>query len=66
MFLTLELAAILVEAPLGYTPRTYRKPYMIRLVIFVDPLAVFGVRLDKPPVMVVSLDLLDARSPLTL
>jgi hypothetical protein len=66
MFLTLELAAILVEAPLRYASRTYRKPYMIRFVFFVEPLAVLGVRLSEPPVMVVSLNLLDARSPLTL
>jgi hypothetical protein len=29
MFLTLELTAVLVKAPLGDASRTYRKPCMI-------------------------------------
>ena len=66
MFLTPELATVFIKTPLRHAPRTYRKPYMVRLVILVDPLTVFGVRLSEPPVVVVSLNLLDARPPLTL
>ena len=66
MFLTLELAAVLVETTLGYAARTYRKPCMIRLVILVEPLTVLRVGLSEPTVVIMPLNLLDVRSPLTL
>jgi hypothetical protein len=66
MFLTPELAAVFVETTLEDASRTYRKPYMIRLVLLVNTLAVLGVRLCEPPVVIVPLNLLDMRSPLTL
>jgi hypothetical protein len=66
MFLTPELTAVLIETTLEDASRTYRKPYMIRLVLLVNTLTVLGVRLCEPPVVIVPLDLFDTRSPLTL
>ena len=65
MFLTLELATVLVKAPLGDASRTYRKPCMIRLMVLVNPLTILGVGLSEPTVVIVPLNLLDMRSPLT-
>jgi hypothetical protein len=39
---------------------------MIRFVFLVDPFTVLGVRLSEPPVVIMPLNLLDARSALTL
>jgi hypothetical protein len=66
MFLTLELAAVVVKTTLGYASRTYRKPCMIRLVVPVDPLTVLAVRLSEPSIMIMPLNLLDARPSLPL
>jgi hypothetical protein len=38
---------------------------MIRFVFLVDPFTVLGVRLSEPPVVIMPLNLLDARPSLT-
>ena len=62
MFGALKLAALLVEAPLGDAPGSYRKPYMIGLVLAPNILAPVRIRLGVPPVVIVPLDALDARA----
>jgi hypothetical protein len=65
MFSALELGAFFVETALMDSPVPYREPDVVRLVFGPDPFAKLGVRLDEPPVVLVSLNLLDARTPLT-
>ena len=60
MFPTFKLATVVVETSLGNSPRVYRKPYMVRLVLPVSIFTIGGVRLDKPSVILVSLNLFDA------
>lgn len=62
MFGALKLAALLVEAPLRDAPGPYRKPYVIRLVLAPNILAPVRIRLGVPPVVIVPLDALDART----
>jgi len=66
MFTTVKLVTrLLVETSLRYAPRMNRKPYMVRLVLAVNILAVLGVGLDVPPVMLVPVNPLDTSLLLT-
>jgi hypothetical protein len=66
MFLTLELAAFFVEAPLRNPPRTDVKPHVITPVVLFDSLTVLRICLDVPSVVLVSLHLLDTGPFLSL
>jgi hypothetical protein len=59
MFPAPELGALLIEAPLGDPTGLDCEPYMIRLVFPPDVLTVFGISLDIPAVVLVSLDPLE-------
>ena len=65
MFSALELGTLFIEAALVDPAVPHREPDMVRLVFGPDPFAKLRVGLDKPPVMLVSLDLLDMCAPLT-
>ena len=65
MFSALELGALFIEAALMDPPVPHREPDVIRLVLSPDPFAKFGVRLDEPTIVFVSLDLLDMGAALT-
>jgi hypothetical protein len=66
MFGPFELGAVFVKATLRNTPGSDVKPYMVRLVFFVNSFTVFGVRLYVPSIVLVSLDLFDLGLVLTL
>ena len=65
MFPAPELGALLIEAPLGDPTGLDCEPYMVRLVFPPDVLAVLGISLDIPAVVLVSLDPLEVGSILT-
>jgi hypothetical protein len=62
MFGALKLATLLIEAPLGDAAGPYGKPDMIRFVLAPNILAPVRIGLGVPPVVIVSLDALDARA----
>jgi hypothetical protein len=65
MFRAFELGTVLVKATLGNTSVSYMKPYMIRLVFGTNSFTKFRVCLNKPPIVFVSLNLLDTSTLLT-
>lgn len=61
MFTPRKLFAFLVKALLDYDPSlTDTEPYVVALVPISDPLAVLGVALDIPAVVLVSDDSFDS------
>lgn len=65
MFRAFELGTFLVKATLGHTSVSYMKPYMVTLVFSMNSFTKFRVCLNKPPIVLVSLNLLDPRTLLT-
>ena len=65
MFTTVKLRTVLIETPLRHSARVNRKPDVIRLVFAPQVFAVPRVRLDVPPVILVSLNTLHMGSLLT-
>ena len=59
MFPTPELGALLIKAPLGDPTGLDCEPDVVRLVFPPDVLTVFGISLDIPAVVLVSLDPLE-------
>jgi hypothetical protein len=59
MFRPMKLMTVFVKAPLRHASGMYRKPYVIRFVFSLDIFTVLGVRLDIPPIILVSLHTLN-------
>ena len=59
MFRPPELGTFLIKAPLGNPPRLYSEPYMVPLMLSSDILAVLGVSLGVPAIVLMSLDSFD-------
>ena len=59
MFPAPELGALIIKTPLGDPPRLDREPDVVRLVFPPNVLTILGVGLDKPAVVLVSLDPLE-------
>jgi hypothetical protein len=66
MFGPFELGTVLVKAPLRYPSSSYMKPYMVRLVLCANSFTELRVCLNKPPIVLVSLNLLDPSMLLAL
>ena len=66
MFRPFELGTVLVKAPLRHASVSYMKPDVITLVFCVNSFTKFRVCLNKPPIVFVSLNLLDPSTLLTL
>jgi hypothetical protein len=65
MFTTPELATFIVETPLRNAPRLDGEPHVIRFVLSSTVLAIRRVRLSKPAIVIVTLNLFDVRRTLT-
>jgi hypothetical protein len=66
MFRPFELGTVLIKASLGHASVSYMEPYVVTLVLCANSFTKFRVCLNKPSIVLVSLNLLDPSPTLTL